>query len=139
MYLQSLKLLHVHPTAWEKIQFNKKHDRWTDICPDRRTLSQLWYKMDTPFFSKEKNGFANAATDVILQQQLTPASARFPSAFKTVTISFDILRFLALALQARCRERSGLVVECLTRDRGAAGSSLTGVTPLWFLNKTHLS
>ena len=28
------------------------------------------------------------------------------------------------------RERSGSVVECLTRDRGAAGSSLTGVTAL---------
>ena len=37
------------------------------------------------------------------------------------------------------RERSGSVVECLTRDRGAAGSSLTGVTVLWFLSKTHLS
>ena len=36
------------------------------------------------------------------------------------------------------RERSGLVVECLTRDRGAAGSSLTGVTALWSLSKTHL-
>ena len=29
------------------------------------------------------------------------------------------------------RERSGSVVECLTRDRRAAGSSLTGVTALW--------
>ena len=28
------------------------------------------------------------------------------------------------------RERSNSVVECLTRDRGAAGSSLTGVTAL---------
>ena len=37
------------------------------------------------------------------------------------------------------RERSGSVVECLTRDRRAAGSSLTGVTALWFLSKTHLS
>ena len=37
------------------------------------------------------------------------------------------------------RERSGSVVECLTRDRGAAGSSLTGVTVLWSLNKTYLS
>ena len=27
-------------------------------------------------------------------------------------------------------ERSGSVVECLTRDRGATGSSLTGVTGL---------
>ena len=31
----------------------------------------------------------------------------------------------------------GSVVECLTRDRGAAGSSLTGVTALWSLSKTH--
>ena len=37
------------------------------------------------------------------------------------------------------RECSGSVVECLTWDRGAAGSSLTGVTALWSLSKTHLS
>ena len=37
------------------------------------------------------------------------------------------------------RERSGSVVECLTRDREAAGSSLTDVTALWSLSKTHLS
>ena len=36
-------------------------------------------------------------------------------------------------------ERSGSVVECLTRDQRAAGSSLTGVTALWSLSKTHLS
>ena len=37
------------------------------------------------------------------------------------------------------RERNGSVVECLTRNREAAGSSLTGVTELWSLSKTHLS
>ena len=37
------------------------------------------------------------------------------------------------------RERSGSVVECLTRDRGAAGSSLAGVAALWSLSKTHSS
>ena len=37
------------------------------------------------------------------------------------------------------RERSGSVVECLTPDEEAAGSSLTGVTALWSLSKTHLS
>ena len=37
------------------------------------------------------------------------------------------------------RERSGSVVECLTRDRRAAGSSLTGVTALWSLSMTHVS
>ena len=34
-------------------------------------------------------------------------------------------------------ERSGSVVECLTQDLRAAGSSLTGITALWFLSKTH--
>ena len=34
------------------------------------------------------------------------------------------------------RERSGSVVEFLTRDREAAGSSLTSVTALWSLSKT---
>ena len=33
-------------------------------------------------------------------------------------------------LQIVYRERSGSVVECLTRDWGTAGSSLTGVTAL---------
>ena len=37
------------------------------------------------------------------------------------------------------REPSGSVVECSTRDREAAGSSLTGVTALWSLSKTQLS
>ena len=32
-----------------------------------------------------------------------------------------------------------LVVECLTRDRGVPDLSLTGVTVLWSLSKTHLS
>ena len=35
------------------------------------------------------------------------------------------------------REHSGSVVECLTRDQGAKGSSLTSVTALWSLRKTH--
>ena len=33
-------------------------------------------------------------------------------------------------ISGTCSERSGSVVECLTRDRRAAGSSLTGVTVL---------
>ena len=36
-------------------------------------------------------------------------------------------------------EHSGSVVECLTRDRGAVGLSLTGVTALWSMSKTHLT
>ena len=37
------------------------------------------------------------------------------------------------------RERIGSVLECLTRDHEAAGSSLNDVTALWSLSKTHLS
>ena len=35
------------------------------------------------------------------------------------------------------REHSDSVVECLTRDQEAAGSSLTGVTAVLSLSKTH--
>ena len=42
-------------------------------------------------------------------------------------------------IQCTLWERSGSVVECLTRDRRAGGSSLTDVTVLWSLSKTHLS
>ena len=47
--------------------------------------------------------------------------------------------YCTLANNEGPREPSGSVVECLTRDRGATGSSLTGVTALWSLSKTHLS
>ena len=36
-------------------------------------------------------------------------------------------------------DQGGSVIECLIRDRVVAGSSLTGVTALWSLSKTHLS
>ena len=49
------------------------------------------------------------------------------------------IRCIVLDQTQEERERSGSVVECLTRDRRAAGSSLTGVTALWSLSKTHLS
>ena len=56
--------------------------------------------------------------------------------FSNIAVS---ILFLAFLYAADFRERSGSVVECLAQDRGAAGSSLTGVTALWSLSKTHLS
>ena len=47
--------------------------------------------------------------------------------------------FALLILSHFSWERSGSVLECLTRDREAAGSSLTGATAFWSLSKTHLS
>ena len=49
--------------------------------------------------------------------------------FKYVIFLVNFLTFLG---------GSGSVVECLTQDRRAAGLSLTGVTALWSLSKTHL-
>ena len=42
-----------------------------------------------------------------------------------------------LHLPQKKREQIGSVVECLTRDQGAGGSSFTSVTALWSLSKTH--
>ena len=59
-----------------------------------------------------------------------------------------VLNLLVLSADNLCKqfsprsgqkERSGSVVECLTRDRRVVGSNLTGVTVLWSLSKTHLS
>ena len=51
--------------------------------------------------------------------------------FKTMNIHFKSVAYKTLVRpQLEYRERSGSVVECLTPDRGAAGSSLTGVTAL---------
>ena len=61
----------------------------------------------------------------IIWKQFSPGFTKIP----------QNIRLLLLDL----RERSGSVVECLTRDRRAAGLSLTGVTALWSLSKTHLS
>ena len=56
---------------------------------------------------------------------------------KTCTLAQQVN--ILTKLQKIKRERSGSVVECLTQDRRAAGSSLTSVTALWSLSKTHLS
>ena len=63
-------------------------------------------------------------------------------AIKSHLVGSDTKRFFKYRtafLKKSARERSGSVVECLTRDRRAAGSSLIGVTALWSLSKTHLS
>ena len=58
------------------------------------------------------------------------------NARKSKTLTSKV-KALAKATSKLMWERSGSVVEFLTRDRGAAGSSLTGVTALWSLSKTH--
>ena len=50
--------------------------------------------------------------------------------FLVTRSGFSFIRHDHIHLDRIVNERSGSVVECLTRDRGAAGSSLTGVTAL---------
>ena len=61
-------------------------------------------------------------------QQMTSADNIFRCIF------FLVLLGLSLNIwthwRGGCGEGSGSVVECLTRDRGVAGSSLTGITAL---------
>ena len=47
-----------------------------------------------------------------------------------IRIFMDIDEIFIDLIQTISRERSGSMVECLTRDQRAAGSSLTGVTAL---------
>ena len=67
----------------------------------------------------------------------------FPTIYRRIYSAIYCGKFFTLSNQtSRYKikwERSGSVVECLTRDRRVAGSSLTGVTALWSLSKTHLS
>ena len=57
---------------------------------------------------------------------------------KDVYYTFNIIKHTHTC-PISSRERSGSVVECLTQDQMAVGSSLTSVTALWSLSKTHLS
>ena len=59
--------------------------------------------------------------------------------FKIMDVFCAVCYWLNVCNKIYMRERSGSVIECLTRDRRAAGSSLTGFTALCFLSKTHLS
>ena len=51
----------------------------------------------------------------------------------------NLILYIVIDSMVESREGSGSVVECLNQDRGATGSSLTGVTALLSLSKTHLS
>ena len=53
---------------------------------------------------------------------------------KQTTDRFESYLYSISEVQSR-----GAVVECLTQDQEVVGSSLTGITVLWSLSKTHLS
>ena len=57
---------------------------------------------DTSFKRQNDVTPSNAITDIILQWQMTSASACFPHTFKTVTSLFHEHDFLAMAIQAMC-------------------------------------
>ena len=81
--------------------------------------------------------------DVLDQQSTTQLQEEYKQLSKeNVRIScsdFFFYQNMLLLKGTRPWERSGSVVECLSRDGGAEGSSLTSITALWSLSKIHLS
>ena len=92
--------------------------------------SLLWACNKISFFNKMSNTCIIYSAEIVLSNILLP-----PASSKILQNMSEGWLFHISALW----ECSRSVVECLTRDRGAAGSSLTGVTALWSLSKTHLS
>ena len=82
--------------------------------------------------------YNNSNNNIKLQIQNCQVTLCIPESPKQVlpqTVKSQMKCFIFLSGPTLfVRERSGSVVECLTRDRGAAGSSLTSVTALWSLS-----
>ena len=81
----------------------------------------------------------NATLSRVEQEKSLKTSRPWVSLYDAVLLNDIGSNGYILLTQLGTRERSGSVVECLTRDRRTTGSSLTGVTALWSLSKTHLS
>ena len=100
---------------------------YTDILPSRHSsLATEDATCACPVYARAKRGvlyFFSCSIDLTLASTVYHKNIGLNNILFTATL----------------KERSGSVVECLTRDRRAAGSSLTGVTALWSLSKTHLS
>ena len=86
-------------------------------CKKQTTFYGQKYWLDTPWISSNH--------EHIFKQNCI---SNFPKIFfdctNTHILSIDNIMF---AIEKK-RERSGSVVECLTRDRGVADSSLNGIT-----------
>ena len=75
--------------------------------------------------NREKNSNVIAQQDIVLTTY--------------TTLAMDAKVEMSINKQLFTLILGSSVVECLTRDRGAASSSLTVVTALWSLSKAHLS
>ena len=80
-----------------------------------------------PFSKRPNNGFQDQLSLNAGQKYSAtlPTFIKLPFVIKIIVLSIFEWQFYT-----GFREHSGSVVECLTRDRGAAGTSLTGVTAL---------
>ena len=131
LLLYVLYVLHVNWNQRIKICLNKilKELGWSKLA-NRRTNHRLvyFYKILNNLAPKYLKRLCNLTSHNTNNYLL-----RRNNSFLLPTIHVHRESF------SKSRERSCSVVECLTRDRRAAGSSLTGVTALWSLSKTHLS
>ena len=83
----------------------------------------------------------NSYTHFNCLQLLKTENTKVESKLKAVSVIFVFIYCMCSTYpqvyEEAYMEYSGSVVECLTRDQEAVGSSLTGVTALWSLSKTH--
>ena len=83
------------------------------------------------FMLKHGNFIAGTHRDSRVHSKHGKAICLATLLFRLYWSAYFTLKYLFIYPPQRSyRERSGSVVECLTRDKGAAGSSLTGVTVL---------
>ena len=74
--------------------------------------------------------FTSRSTAMVMSGRSVHLTTLFSRASLTKQLTSTSCTYFRLQLTTTLRERSGSVVECLTWDRGSAGSSLTSVTAL---------
>ena len=118
------------------IRFARASSYITDFNTCNKLLTQKLLKQGYPYHKLRKtfSKFYRRYYDLISKFQVG-----LKSLLRQGLSEPEFYGDLVYKLKKIVRERSGSVVECLTRDRRVAGSSLTGVTALWSLSKIHLS
>ena len=112
--------------------------------PQSQTAKKPWHCEEMPHSYNETPGRQTKQRNQLSLPHRDDCKVRMDTTYRTtkhrtITESHNGSNNQERINNNRMWERSVSVVEYLTRDRGAAGLSLTGVTALWSLSKKHLS
>ena len=122
--------------------FIQNHNHWRDLHQIFSCLFETFGTMFAIMFSSDSMSKKKIQQLKIHECLLSFTTSLFWNGWETMVQKFENDRnfllnhcwfkliSIVIHIQAIFWERSGSVVECLTQDRRAAGSSLTGVTAL---------